>query len=75
MSCIAVPFVPIIKTGNEAQQAAQQLTQLIKQSEINGWQFCHLEDVTTVRNNGCLASLFGNATSILTIQVAIFEKK
>lgn len=70
----AIPFVPVIRSGNEAQQAANQLSSLIKENEDRGWRFCHLEDVTTVRNNGCIASLFGNATTVLNIQVAIFEQ-
>ena len=70
---MAVPFVPVIKTGKEAQQAADQLSALIKHNEASGWQFCHLEDITTLRNNGCIAALFGNPTSVLNIQVAIFE--
>jgi hypothetical protein len=74
MSRRAIPFVPVIKQGNEAQQAAQQLSQLIQHNEESGWRFCHIEDVTTIRNNGCLAGLLGNPTSVLNIQVAIFEK-
>ena len=70
----AIPFVPLINMGNEAQQAAQQLSNLIQHNEADGWQFCHLEDITTVRKNGCLAALVGNATTVMTIQVAIFEK-
>ena len=71
---IAVPFVPVIRSGNEAQQAADQLSNLIKQNEDRSWRFCHLEDVTTLRSNGCLASVFGNPTTVLNIQVAIFEQ-
>ncbi len=74
MARVALPFIPVIRSGNEAQQAADQLTTLIQQNEAAGWHFSHLEDVTTVRNNGCLASLFGNPTSVMTIQVAIFEQ-
>jgi hypothetical protein len=70
----AIPFVPLINSGNEAQQAAQQLSSLIQRNEADGWRFCHLEDITTVRKNGCLAALVGNATTVMTIQVAIFEK-
>ena len=72
---VAVPFVPVIKVGtNEASQCAQQLTSLIQHYERQGWRFDHLEDVTTLRNNGCLAGLFGPAQTVLTFQVAIFEK-
>jgi hypothetical protein len=70
----AIPFVPLINSGNEAQQAARELSKLIKNNEVDGWRFCHLENITTVRNNGCLAALVGNPTTVLTIQVAIFEK-
>lgn len=74
-SRVVVPFVPVIKAGrNEAEQAAEQLTTLIAQNEDQGWRFCHLEDVSTVRNNGCLASFSGNPTSLVTVQVAVFEK-
>lgn len=72
----AVPFVPAIKRGNqESLQAAEQLNTLIRHMEERGWQSCHLEDVTTVRNNGCLAALAGNAYSVLTIQVAVFSRQ
>jgi hypothetical protein len=47
--------------------------QLISAYEAKGWRFSHLENVTTVRNNGCLAGLFGSATSTLYVQVAIFD--
>jgi len=70
----AIPFTPMIRTGGESQQAADHLSQVIAQNEQEGWRFCHLEDVTTVRNNGCLASFTGNPTSVITIQVAIFER-
>jgi hypothetical protein len=53
----AIPFVPTINTGNEAQQAAQQLSKLIQHNEVDGWQFCHPEDITTLRKNGCLGVL------------------
>lgn len=71
----AVPFVPLIKAsaGKEAQQCADQLSKLIENIEGQGWSFSHLEDVTTLRNNGCLA--FSNPTSIVVYQVAIFEKR
>lgn len=69
-----VPFVPVINTkGDPGQQVAQQLTQLIQHHEQSGWRFCHLEDVTTLQNNGCLAGLFGNPTTTRIIQVAVFE--
>ena len=71
---MAVPFVPAIRYGNEAKQAAEQLNALIKANETAGWHFCHLENITTLRSNGCIAGLFGNPTTVLTIQVAIFEK-
>lgn len=48
-----------------------QLTKLIDANETEGWRFSHLEDVTTLRNNGCLA--FTNPTSLVVFQVAIFE--
>ena len=71
----AVPFVPVIRTGkNESAEAAAQLSALIASNEAQGWRFCHLENVTTVRNNGCIAAMAGNGTSLLSFQVAIFEK-
>lgn len=71
---VAVPFVPSISAGrDEAKQCADQLTKLIQAHEAQGWAFVHLEDVTTVRSNGCLAGLMGNPTSVVTFQVAIFE--
>ncbi len=72
----AIPFVPAIKRGkDESEQAAEQLNDLISSMEIKGWQFCHLEDVTTLRNNGCLASLAGNPYTVITIQVAVFSRE
>jgi hypothetical protein len=70
----AIPFVPLINSGNEAQQAARELSKLIHNNEAEGWRFCHLENITTVRSNGCIAGLLGNPTTVLIIQVAIFEK-
>jgi hypothetical protein len=71
----AVPFVPEIKRGkDESKQAAEQLNTLIRRLEGEGWEFCHLEDVTTLRNNGCLAGLTGNPYTVITIQVAVFSR-
>ncbi len=47
---------------------------LIDKWSAEGWKFCHLADVTTIRTNGCLAGLFGNPTSVVTVQVAVLEK-
>ena len=66
---IARPFVPSIRAGkSEAEEAARELTNRIEQWEAEGLRFSHLESVTTVRKNGCLASLTGNPTSVVTFQ-------
>ena len=72
----AVPFVPVIKAGeNEAASAAAQLTAMIAKWDKDGWAFSHLESVTTLRNNGCLGGLAGNAQSVVSFQLAILERK
>ena len=71
----AVPFVPVTRgERDEAQRAATQLSQMIERWEADGWRFSHLEQITTVRDNGCLASLLGNSTSVVTVQVAILDR-
>ncbi len=72
----AIPFVPQIKAGRgESAQCAEQLSKLIESHESDSWRFSHLEDVPTLRSNGCLAALSGNSTSMITFQVAIFERE
>lgn len=71
----AVPFCPVISPGrDEAKQAADHLNSMTKQWEAEGWTFSHLETVTAIRNNGCLAGLFGNPTSVVAFQIAIIER-
>jgi hypothetical protein len=71
----AVPFVPAIHAGrDEAAQCAKQLNDLIAHMAGQGWRFSHLEDITTLRDNGCLASLFGQGQTVVTFQVAILER-
>jgi hypothetical protein len=68
----ALPFIPIIKAGlDEAEQAAAQLNALIEKQEAGGWQFSHLDGLTTWANAGCLSS---NKTGLRTFQLAIFER-
>jgi hypothetical protein len=71
----AVPFVPVVKPGNEAADAAQQLSDLIAHYQASGWRYVRLESIATLRNNGCIAGLMGNGTSIVMIQVAVLEKE
>jgi hypothetical protein len=67
----AVAFTPILKgSRSEAEQVAEQLTELISANEAAGWRFCHLENVTTVKPQGCLGA---SATTVVH-QVAIFER-
>lgn len=70
----AVPFVPQVKPGRESEEAAKVLSDMMARWQADGWEFSHLEDVTTVRNNGCLSSLAGNPTSTLSFQVAILVR-
>lgn len=71
----SVAFVPQIKAGRaEGPQVAEYLNQMIGEWERTGWRFSHLESVTTVRHNGCIAGLFGNPFTTVMCQVAILEK-
>lgn len=70
----AVAFTPQITWGNEAVDTARSLTEMIGKWAAEGWDFSHLENVTVIRNNGCIASLFGNPTTLLTFQVAILVR-
>ena len=69
----AIPFIPVVRPGAESSSAAKQLTELIQHNEAAGWRYVRLESVTTVRSNGCIASLMGNPTSTIVVQVAVFE--
>jgi hypothetical protein len=71
---VAVAFIPQVGSRTPSADAAKQLTDAIAKWASEGWTFVRLESITTVVNNGCLASLFGNATSTIHVQVAILER-
>jgi len=75
MKQFAVPFAPEITTGTGyAQAAAEQLNELIDKSTTKGWEFSHVEQIVTYRQNGCLAALMGNPETPIFIQVVILKR-
>lgn len=71
----AVPFWPrISRSGDEARECAAELNQLVDYMSARGWRYARLENITTMRDNGCIAALFGNPTSVVVYQVAVFER-
>lgn len=70
----AVPFAPVVRPGYAAEDSAKALTASIHTWEKDGWTFSHLENVTTVVNNGCLGGFFGPAQSVISVQVAILVR-
>jgi hypothetical protein len=66
----AVPFVPVVRGGDEATQAAKQLTEAIAKWSAEGWTFVRLETLSSIRPGGCLS---GSAT-VANFQLAILER-
>lgn len=76
MEQFAVPFTPEIKSGEGyVKVAAEQLNELIEKSKEKGWRFSHLEQISTYRDNGCIAGIFGNPVTPLFINLAILVKE
>lgn len=73
-----VPFIGEIKNGifvsQDARAVAEQLQDVINEHARRGWEFHGLEKVDVAVTPGCLASLFGATTSVITFDQLVFKR-
>ena len=69
-----VPFIGVIKSGQGADVAAQQLQSVISQYVGAGWEFVQLSDVNIEVQPGCLPALLGQKSSYLRFDQVIFRR-
>ena len=70
-----VPFVAKIANDGGSNQAASALQQLINAEAQDGWNYMHMDNITThiAGNNGCFG--FGaTAPSMTSYAVVVFNK-
>jgi hypothetical protein len=75
MTYKVVPFVSAVAVNSGAQAAASQLQALIDSHAVEGWEYLHLEHVTTyvAGDNGCFG--FGAKPSqTISVTMAVFRK-
>lgn len=74
-----LPFIGRIKRGifssENAKDVSNQLQAVINQQASHGWHFHGLQKVDIEVSPGCLASLFGAKSSVITFDQLVFRRK
>jgi hypothetical protein len=74
---IVVPFVGQIRrnlfSSQSAQDVSNQLQAVINERARQGWLFCSVEKIDIHVTPGCLASLFGARSSVISFDQVIFR--
>jgi hypothetical protein len=71
----AVPFIGTIRAKQGPDFVAQQLSGVINQHAVDGWEFYQMGDVNIQINPGCLASLLGASASYIRFDQLIFRRQ
>lgn len=76
---LAVPFIGQIKHGffssQDARAVSEQLQAVINEHARRGWEFHSLQKVDVAVTPGCLASLFGASSRVITFDQLVFRRR
>jgi hypothetical protein len=76
---LVLPFIGRIRRGifssENAKDVSNQLQTVINQQASHGWYFHSLEKVDIEVSPGCLASLFGAKSAVITFDQLVFRRK
>ncbi len=75
MEYLALPFVASTARGGSSDTVAEQLQSLINTRTAQGWNYMHLESVSTyvAGSNGCFG-IGAQPGHMTTTQVAVFQR-
>lgn len=73
------PFIGRIRRGifssENAKDVSNQLQAVINQQASHGWQFHSLQKVDIEVSPGCIGSLLGAKSSVITFDQLVFRRK
>lgn len=76
---MVVPFMGQIRrdffSSQDARDVSNQLEALINEQARQGWLFCCVEKIDIHVSPGCLASLFGARSSVVSFDQVIFRRR
>lgn len=71
---VAGPVGLTIGAKDSYASAVKQYATIIDREAVGGWELVMIQEIPVIKNNGCLASLMGNATSTMTFNMLVFAK-
>ena len=73
--CVEMPLtVSLEKSGSNAD-VVRSIESTINAASQGGWEYVATDSVSSIRNNGCLGLLRGQAQTTTTVKVIIFRKQ
>jgi hypothetical protein len=74
-----VPFIGQLKSGvfssEGAEKVSEQLQKLINSHAVNGWEFYRIDQVNIHVQAGCLASLLGAKSGLVSFDQVTFRQE
>ena len=72
---VAGPVGLTISKKESYSEAVKQYANIINNEAVNGWKLDCIQEIPVTKDNGCLASLSGNATTTITFNMLVFVKE
>ena len=72
---VAGPVGLTIAKKDSYSDAVRQYADIINRETAGGWKLDCIQEVPVTKNNGCIASLAGNATTTITFNMLVFVKE
>ena len=72
---VAGPVGLTISKNDSYYEAVKQYADIINREAVDGWKLDCIQEIPVTKNNGCLASLGGNAATTIRFNMLVFIKE
>ncbi len=72
---VAGPIGLTINKNDSYAEAVNQYAAIIDREAAGGWKLDCIQQIPVTKNNGCLASLMGNATTTVNFNMLVFSRE
>ena len=71
---VAGPIGLTIEKRDSYSAAVKQYADIIQRETVGGWRLAMIQEIPVIKKNGCIASLLGNPTTMVSFNMLVFER-